>query len=124
MTLAESFGYVHELDPTKQGIESILEELDAVEVFWNYTSRALQLLEELLNTPWGEVDAPTIEQDVKTLQKGLKDLKVSHSSQPPSIHPYIDIYRYKFTCKEREKLSTYVYLCIEMYLCVSLFGSG
>ncbi|PHJ23894.1 dynein heavy chain family protein [Cystoisospora suis] len=93
MTLAESFGDVSELDPTKQGIESILEELDAVEVFWNYTSQALHLLEELLNTPWGKVDAPTIEQDIKTLQKGLKDLKVSlppsQTSHDASLYSYM-----------------------------------
>ncbi|CBZ52837.1 GA26239, related [Neospora caninum Liverpool] len=75
-TLAASFGFVEDLDPAKAAIAGILEELNSVRVFWTFTRQTLQTFASLLETPWGDVDAPNIEQDVKRLQKGLKDLKI------------------------------------------------
>ena len=74
--IAEKFGSPDIMQPSIKQVEQIKVELENMKIFWEHTGKMQELYEGYMNSKWIETSPFDMEEDVKALNKQVKEMKV------------------------------------------------
>eukprot|EP00931_Biecheleriopsis_adriatica_P101533 TRINITY_DN7664_c0_g1_i1.p1 TRINITY_DN7664_c0_g1~~TRINITY_DN7664_c0_g1_i1.p1 ORF type:complete len:4295 (+),score=1011.97 TRINITY_DN7664_c0_g1_i1:399-12887(+) len=76
LLIAKNFEYPDELNPSFKIMATMREDVANISALWDHEVERIKITERFLATKWKNVDAPQMEDDIKTHAKKLKEYKI------------------------------------------------